>query len=136
MKIELDTHFKSKKVTFIKKKIDEHNLEYVDEYNTKALNVFVSEKDIVIGGLIGLTYWNWLYIDRLWVDAGHRWKGIGTKILETAEKEARLRGCIGIHLETHDFQNLAFYKRKGFKIQGEIKDLPKGYSRYLLVKVL
>ena len=39
MKIELDMHFKSKKVTFIKKKIDEHNLEYVDGYNTKALNV-------------------------------------------------------------------------------------------------
>jgi len=37
MKIELDTHFKSKKVTFIKKKLDEHNLEYVDGYNTKAL---------------------------------------------------------------------------------------------------
>lgn len=136
MKIELDTHFKSKKVTFIKKKIDEHNLEYVDGYNTKALNVFVSDKDIVIGGLIGLTYWNWLYIDRLWVDAEHRVKGIGTKILETAAKEARLRGCIGIYLNTHDFLNVEFYKRKGFKILGELKDFPKGHSRYLLAKTL
>lgn len=136
MKIELDTHFKSKKVTFIKKKIDEHNLEYVDEYNTKALNVFVNEKDIVIGGLIGLTYWNWLYIDRLWVDAEHRGKGIGTKILETAEKEAQLRGCIGIYLNTHDFLNVEFYKRKGFKMRGELKDFPKGHSRYLLAKIL
>ncbi len=91
---------------------------------------------MIIGGLIGLTYWNWLYIDRLWVEIKHRGKGIGTKILETAEKEARLRGCIGIHLDTHDFQNVAFYKRKGFKIQGEIKDLPRGHYRYLLTKIL
>lgn len=136
MKIELDTHFKSKKVIFVKKKLDEYNLKNVDGYNARALNVFISERGIIIGGLIGLTYWNWLYIDRLWVDIKHRGKGIGTKILETVEQEARLRGCIGIHLDTHDFQNVAFYERKGFKIQGEIKDLPKGHYRYLLTKIL
>lgn len=136
MRIELDTHFKSRKVIFVKKKLDEYNLEYVDGYNVRALNVFINEKGIIIGGLIGLTYWNWLYINGLWVDIKHRGKGIGTKILETAEQEARLRGCIGIHLDTHDFQNVAFYERKGFKIQGEIKDLPKGHCRYLLTKIL
>jgi GNAT superfamily N-acetyltransferase len=136
MRIELDTHFKSRKVIFIKKKLDEYNLEYADGYNVRALNVFTNEKGAVIGGLIGLTYWNWLYIDRLWVDIKHRGKGIGTKILETAEQEARLRGCIGIHLDAHDFQNAAFYERKSFKIQGEIKDLPKGHYRYLLTKIL
>ena len=72
-------------------------MEYVDGYNVRALNVFINEKGIIIGGLIGLTYWNWLYIDSLWVDIKHRGKGIGTKILETAEQEARLRGCIGIY---------------------------------------
>jgi len=136
MRIELDTHFKSRKVIFVKKKLDEYNLEYVDGYNVRALNVFINEKGVIIGGLIGLTYWNWLYIDGLWVNIKHRGKGIGTKILETAEQEARLRGCIGIHLDTHDFQNVAFYERKGFKIQGEIKDLPKGHCRYLLTKIL
>lgn len=136
MRIELDTHLKSRKVIFIKKKLDEYNLEYVGGYNVRALNVFINEKGIIIGGLIGIIYWNWLYIDSLWVDIKHRGKGIGTKILETAEQEARLRGCIGIHLDTHYFQNVAFYERKGFKIQGEIKDLPKGHCRYLLTKIL
>ena len=100
------------------------------------MNVFISEKGIIIGGLIGLTDWNWLYIDRLWVDIKHRGKGLGTKILETAEKEARLRGCIGIYLNTHDFLNVEFYKRKGFKIRGELKDFPEGHYRYLFAKVL
>ncbi len=136
MKIDLDKHFESKKAILVKKKLDEYNLEYVDGYDVKALNVFASEKDTIIGGLIGLTYWDWLYIDRLWVDTVHRSKGIGTKILETAEQEARLRGCLGVYLNTHDFQNVAFYEKRGFKIEGEIKDFPKGYSRYLLAKIL
>ncbi|MFA5014383.1 MAG: GNAT family N-acetyltransferase [Actinomycetota bacterium] len=136
MRIELNTSFKSREVSFIKKKLDEYNLGYTDGYNEKPLNVFINEKGEIIGGLVGITYWNWLYIDRLWVDKKHRGKGLGAKILETAEKEARLRGCTGIHLDVHDFQNIAFYKKRGFKIQGEIKDLPEEHSRYLIIKIL
>jgi ribosomal protein S18 acetylase RimI-like enzyme len=136
MRIELNTNFKSREGSFIRKKLDDYNLEYVDEYSLKPLNVFVNEKSKIIGGLVGITYWNWLYIDRLWVDKKHRGKGIGTKILEAAAKEARLRGCTCIHLDVHDFQNVAFYKKRGFKIQGKIKDLPVGHCRYLITKIL
>ena len=31
----------------------------------------------VIGGLLGGTYWGWMYVDILWVDEKHRQKGIG-----------------------------------------------------------
>ena len=44
----------------------------------------------IIGGIIGGTYWGWLYVDILWVHENHRRSGIGSKLLAEAEKEERV----------------------------------------------
>ncbi|MDY6868090.1 MAG: GNAT family N-acetyltransferase [Chloroflexota bacterium] len=49
-------------------------------------------KDDIVGGVIGATYWNWLYVDLMWVREDLRGQGFGRRLLELAEKEARARG--------------------------------------------
>lgn len=90
----------------------------------------------IIGGLVGGTYFGYLHIDVLWVDQHQRRRGHGERLLNTAEQEAVRRGCRYAHLDTHGFQALDFYKKRGYKVVGELKDLPPGDSRYLLRKVL
>lgn len=102
-----------------------------------ALNIVKYDNDgNVIGGILGGTYWGWLYIDILWVAEAHRGKGLGSKLLDEAEKEAILRGCHHAHLDTMSWQAPGFYKKHGYETIGVLPDIPKGNRKHLLMKKL
>ena len=90
----------------------------------------------VIGGLLGGTYWGWMYVDILWVDEKHRQKGIGSKLLAEAEREAMRRGCHHVHLDTMSWQAPDFYQKHGYEVIGILPDIPSGHQKYLLQKAL
>jgi ribosomal protein S18 acetylase RimI-like enzyme len=137
MKIVAAKKAAKKDIKFIKNKLKSYNEQFTSPDNHKELAVFLKDETGKIkGGITGGTYWGWLYIDSLWIDETLRHKGFGRKLLETAEKEAKKRGCENAHLDTHDFQALNFYKKNGYVICGQLNDLPKGYNRYLLKKKL
>jgi GNAT superfamily N-acetyltransferase len=69
------------------------------------LNLLLRGPDGTIrGGLLGEAGWGWLHIQILWVAEAERGRGYGAELVRRAEREARARGCRGIHLDTHDFQ--------------------------------
>ena len=75
-------------------------------------------------------------IDILWVQESHRKRGIGTKLLAAAEKEAIDRGCHHVHLDTMSWQAPAFYQKHGYEVIGVLPDIPNGNQKYLLMKAL
>lgn len=87
-----------------------------------------------VGGLIGETAWQWLFVDRLWVNASQRGCGIGRELMRHAEVEAIRRGCIGAYLDTFEFQARPFYEKLGYTIFGTLVDFPPGYRRSFLQK--
>ncbi len=88
----------------------------------------------LVGGLIGYTHWNWLFIKQLWVADEVRRSGIGRRLMLTAEQEACHRGCLHAHCDTFDFQALPFYQALGYSIFGQLEDYPLGHTRYFLHK--
>ena len=90
----------------------------------------------VIGGLLGGTYWGWMYVDILWVHEDYRGRGLGSKLLLEAEREALRRGCHHVHLDTMSWQAPEFYRKHGYEIIGILPDIPKGFQKYLLQKAL
>ena len=92
--------------------------------------------ETIVGGLIGATYWAWLYVDLLWVSAGLRGRGYGHRLLTLAEDEARRRGAKNAYLDTFSFQAPDFYKQHGYQVFGELRDFPAGHQRYFLTKSL
>ena len=90
----------------------------------------------IAGGLIGATYWNWFYVDLLFVKEELRGRGYGHRLLEMAEEEARKRGAKNVYLDTFSFQAPDFYKQHGYQVFGELKDFPAGHRRYFLTKQL
>lgn len=90
----------------------------------------------LVGGALGNTYWRWLYISTLWVDESARGAGLGARLLAEAEAIAGRRGCIGVHLDTLDFQALDFYRKQGYALYGQLNDLPPGHTRHYLSKRL
>ena len=90
----------------------------------------------VVGGVIGATHWNWLYINLMWLKEEFRGCGYGQRLLAMAEEEARRRGAKYAYLDTFSFQAPDFYKKYGYEIFGELADFPTGHRRYYLKKAL
>jgi GNAT superfamily N-acetyltransferase len=121
----------------IQREVRSFNASVVDEADFRPLLVLArDDSGSLIGGLVGETYWDWLYVDSLWVAAEHRHQGCGTRILEFAESEAVKRGCHSAFLETFSFQGRPLYERLGYRIVGTIRDFPMGHERYSMVKSL
>jgi len=96
--------------------------------------ILYTPEDEVAGGLIGETYWGWLYIDLLFVKDELRGQGYGSRILTMVEEEARQSGAKKAYLDTFSFQALDFYKKYGYQVFGELNDFPPGHQRYYLTK--
>lgn len=117
--------------------LNQFNQSIAGPYNSEPITLAVhDDSGTLIGGLTGRTYWEWLYIDTLIVDETFRGHGIGTELLVAAETEAVRRGCCAVHLDTHSFQAKEFYENAGYRVVGEIVDLPKGFSKFQMVKEL
>jgi len=87
------------------------------------------EAGILIGGLTGKTFWNWLYIDILWVKKEARGKDIGGDMVRKAEAIALKRGCHSSYLWTESFQAPAFYQKLGYQKFVVKEDFPVGHQR-------
>ena len=90
----------------------------------------------IVAGIAGNTWGGCLEVRQLWVEESRRRHGLGTRLLEAAEQEARRRGCRQIVLTTFDFQAPAFYARHGFEVAAAIDDHPRGHRNLYLRKRL
>lgn len=119
----------------------QHLLEYnsarFEDTNYQELGVFFESDDgTIAAGLTGSTHGQWLSVEYLWVRDDLRGQGIGGRILEQAEQEAKARGCKQVFLDTFDFQAPAFYQKKGYRQVFTLEDYPLTGKRYYLTKNL
>jgi ribosomal protein S18 acetylase RimI-like enzyme len=105
--------------------------------NRRKFSVYVRDGDgAIAGGLVGVTYWDWLYIDYLWLGAELRRRGWGRRLLREAERVGRERGCRAAWLDTFSFQAPGFYRRMGYTEFGRMDEHPSGHARHFLWKRL
>jgi ribosomal protein S18 acetylase RimI-like enzyme len=90
----------------------------------------------IVGGILGETYWDWFYLDLLWVKEELRGQGFGSQLMAQAEEEARSRGAKNAYLDTFSFQAPGFYQKYGYQVFGELPDFPPGSKRYFFRKEL
>lgn len=88
----------------------------------------------LVAGLLGVTAWDWLFVEAVWVDAALRGTGAGRALMEAAEAHARARGCHSAWLDT--FQARGFYETLGYAVFGSLPDYPPGQTRWFLRKTL
>ena len=115
----------------------EYNVSQAGASHNRPIAVLVKDKDGgVVGGLWGHTGYEWLFTQFLVVPAGFRGRGIGTEIMQIAEREAISRGCHSAWLDTFEFQARGFYERIGYECFGELPNYPQGFSRFFMKKKL
>jgi ribosomal protein S18 acetylase RimI-like enzyme len=102
----------------------------------RPLAITLRQDDEIVGGLIGETYWGWLYINSLWIAENLRRKNLGKALIEKAEAEARKRGVRNVFLDSFTFQAPKFYMKLGYREFGRLNDFPVGHDRIWLTKAL
>jgi len=107
-----------------------------DNQSQRLCLVLRDAEGTILGGLIGATYWGYLYVDLLWLPEAQRGKGYGRQLMCQAEEEARLRGCKNAYLDTFSFQAPGFYQKLGYTVYGELGEFPPGHKRFWLTKAL
>ncbi|HLJ20701.1 MAG TPA: GNAT family N-acetyltransferase [Stellaceae bacterium] len=118
----------------LERAIDDFNARTVP-YSQHRFAILMRDADgTLVGGLDGILYWDWLFVDNLWVHDDLRGLGHGRDLLARAERRALEHGCHSAWLET--FQALAFYRKCGYGVFGTLPDYPAGQTRYFLSKRL
>ena len=108
-----------------------------EQSKNEPLNIYLEdEKGNLVAGMVAETFGNWLEIEYLYVSDDLRGQGIGSKILEMAEKESRNRGCKYSFVDTFNFQAPKFYEKHGYKEVFALEKYHYTGERYYYTKEL
>lgn len=115
-----------------------YNEEVAGYRDWRALCIFVSDPETneVVGGLVGRTTYGLCFIDLFFLPDTTRGQGLGSRIMQQAEDEAKQRGCHAVVLYSTSFLAPGFYERLGYHAFGEVSCDPPGTSRIWFVKQL
>ena len=135
--ISEDDYPEMEAVSAIQRGLHAYNQEMGGPYDREPVTVLARDASATVrGGLLGLTYWNWLFIDWLFLSPDQRGKGLGGELLERAEAIARGRSCTHAYTDTFSFQAPGFWTRHGYEEFGRLEGMPPGHSRIWFRKAL
>jgi GNAT superfamily N-acetyltransferase len=124
-------------IQYLEDRIYEFNSIATGIMDGKWLALFVrDQEDRIVAGICGATWGGCLEIRQFWVEEARRKQGLGTRLLEAAEHEARRRGCRQTLVMTFTFQAPAFYAKHVFEVVAAVDDHPRGHKNLLLRKPL
>ena len=127
----------SKKTQELGNLIRAYNQSKREPSKSEPLNIYVEDQQgNLIAGMVAETFGNWLEIEYLYVQEDFRGQGIGSNILNRAEKEARERKCNYSFVNTYQFQAPDFYKKHGYEEVFALKEYPYTGERYYYTKAL
>lgn len=137
MKIEIETSPILEDQQVILNGLRQHNDSYVPAGGDLSFAVFLRDAvGEIAGGVLARAGRGWLKVGTLWLAAGLRGQGYGTRLLTAAEAEGRRHGCHSAYLDTFSFQAPAFYEKCGYEIFGILDNFPEGQQRYFMRKSL
>lgn len=136
-KITSESRPRPEDVSAVENAVYRYNMMLMNDWAFQRVAVFLrDDADRVMGGALGGIWGGWLHLNFLWVTDALRGQGYGSQLLARVEDQARAHQCRGIFLETHSFQALPFYERRGYVVLGELQDYPPGHSFYMMCKRL
>lgn len=113
------------------------NVARIGDPDERPVHVFMRDADgTIVGGLVGVIKWRWMYVAKFWMDDRWRGQGAGTRLLDAAEDYARQHGATDAYLDTFGFQARPFYEKQGYRLIGTLEGFPPGSCQYFLTKSL
>ncbi|HJR66060.1 MAG TPA: GNAT family N-acetyltransferase [Gemmatimonadaceae bacterium] len=137
VRVELEERPRADDACVVTEGLRAFNRAVIGDPNERELAVFVRDASArVIGGLLGHVKWRWVYVAKLWLPDELRGRGVGTRVMRVIEEYARAHACLGIYLDTFEYQALPFYEKLGYVQFGVLEGYPPGYRQFHLFKTL
>lgn len=135
MKLRLE-NTESEKAQELGNLVRAYNKSKREPSKSEPMNIYVEdEQGNLIAGMVAETFGNWLEIEYLYVGEDLRGQGLGSEILNRAEKEARERNCKYSFVDTFNFRAPDFYKKHGYKEVFALKEYPFAGQRDYYTKL-
>jgi len=116
--------------------LDAHNQAAAPLGDVTPLAAFAHDAaGALVGDAVGRTWGACCELQQLWVAAPQRGAGVGARLVQTFEVQARQRGCTVFYLTTLSFQAPDFYRKLGYAVLAQIDGYPDGIVKYLMHKV-
>jgi GNAT superfamily N-acetyltransferase len=122
-------------VHFLEDRLYDHNVEQIGLDDGQEYAFFVRDDHQSIRA--GIAGWMWAgscYVRLLWVHKDLRGQQVGTKLMQSVEREALRRGCQQIVVESFSFQAPGFYQKLGFETYAVLEDHPRGHRHHYFYK--
>ena len=110
---------------------------YEPKYENAGFYKKLADKDgrFVAGVIADVNIGAYGFVDALLVEESFRRRGLGSYLLKEAEEFAKENGASVIMTSSGDW-NVDFFKKNGYLLRGELKDVPKGHNCYELYKMI
>ena len=117
--------------------LDKYDEAYEPKYENVGFYKKLADKDgkFVAGIIADANKGDNGFVEALFVEQPLRLQGLGTYLLKEAEEFAKENGAHMILTNAGDW-NVDFFKKNGYLIRGELKDVPKGHNCYELYKII
>ena len=121
----------------IRNGIDSYSDAYEPEYESVDYDQKLVDQDgrFIAGVIAEVDKGAYGFVDALFVEEPLRHQGLGTYLLQETEELARKNGASMILTNAGDW-NVDFFKKNGYLLRGELKDVPEGHNCYELYKTL
>lgn len=135
---ELETSFapEAGELQHISRAVIAHDRASVGAGHPQPLACLARDNGHLIGGAAGRMELDRLYVEYLWVDAAHRRKGLGNRLLAGIEDAAKGAGCNECLIESLSHKTAAMYERAGYRSHARIDNYIPGLTLYVLLKSL
>ncbi len=110
---------------------------YEPEYESVDYSRKLADKDgrFIAGMIADVDKGAYAFVNALFVEEPLRRQGLGTYFLREVEKLAKENGASMILTNAGDW-NVDFFRKNGYLLRGELKDVPKGHNCYELYKMV
>ena len=117
--------------------LDQYDEAYEPKYENVDFYKKLTDKDsrFAAGVIADVHKGAYGFVDALFVEEPLRHQGLGTYLLQEVEKLAKENGTTMILTSAGDW-NVDFFKKNGYLLRGELKDVPKGHNCYELYKMI
>jgi len=131
----IETDPAPEQIQHLEDRLYEFNSQTTGITDGEGLGIFIRNEQVqIVAGICGHTWGGCCEIKQFWVEESQRRQGLGTKLLQAVEHEARRRTCKKVVLTTHSFQAPEFYLKYGFRVIAAVEDNPRGHQNLLLQK--
>jgi GNAT superfamily N-acetyltransferase len=100
----IETDPTPEQIEYLEARLYEFNAQTTGITDGEGLAIFVrDEQERIVAGICGHTWGGCCEVKQFWIEESRRRQGLGTKLLQAVEQEARHRNCQKIVLSTHSF---------------------------------